>query len=86
MHSTGGDEQDEAFNTLKHKLLHSNVLAFPRYDIPFHIAVDTSSEGTGYMLYQIHPESEFATEATEKERTRIIRFGSKALTKWQSEL
>ena len=78
-----GDEQDEAFNTLKHKLLHSNVLAFPRCDIQFRIAVDTSSEGTGYMLYQIHPESAFTTEATEKERTRIIRFGSKTLTKWQ---
>ena len=77
------DIEQDAFNTLKARLLHSDILAFPRYDIPFHLAVDTSCEGTGYMLYQIHPESEYPKGSSEKERTRVVRFGSKALTKWQ---
>jgi len=76
-------EQQEAFDTLKQRLLTSDILAFPRYDIPFKLAVDTSCEGTGYMLYQIHPENEYPPGTPEKERSRVIRFGSRALTRWQ---
>jgi hypothetical protein len=68
------DEQDKAFRELKRLLLESPVLAFPRYDIEFRLAVDTSSKGVGYMLYQIHPDG----------TSRVVRFGSKGLTKWQS--
>ncbi|WAQ98060.1 POL4-like protein [Mya arenaria] len=30
--------------------------SFPRYDLPFRLAVDTSSHGIGYMLYQVHED------------------------------
>lgn len=68
------DEQQSAFQELKHLLLQSPVLAFPRFDIEFKLAVDTSSKGIGYMLYQKHSDG----------TPRVVRFGSKGLTKWQS--
>jgi hypothetical protein len=40
---------------LKHRLIDSPVLAFPRFDISFYLAVDTSAKGIGYVLYQKHP-------------------------------
>ena len=46
-------EQQTAFDRLKHLLKNSPVLCFPRYDVEFRLAVDTSSHGIGYMLYQI---------------------------------
>ena len=52
----------------------SKALAFPRFDLEFHFAVDTSSKGIGYMLHQIH----------EDEKPRVVRFGSKGLSKWQN--
>ena len=64
---------ENSFQVLKDSLLSSKALAFPRFDIEFHLAVDTSSRGIGYMLYQIH----------EDEKPRIVRFGSKGLSKWQ---
>ena len=45
-----------AFDELKRLLVVSPVLAFPRYDIPFIVSVDTSSKGIGYMLYQLYPD------------------------------
>ncbi|VDI43565.1 Hypothetical predicted protein [Mytilus galloprovincialis] len=47
---------------------------FPRFRLPFILAVDTSSKGIGYMLYQKDPT---------KEKPNIIRFGSKSLSRWQ---
>ncbi|CAC5394520.1 unnamed protein product [Mytilus coruscus] len=65
-------------NRLLRKLKHySPVLAFPKYDLPFYLAVDTSCKGIGYMLYQQH-----STEDSSEE-LRVIRFGSKSLSKWQ---
>ena len=77
------DQLQLAFDNLKDKLLTSDILAFPRFDIPFRLSVDTSCEGTGYMLSQIHPEEEYPRGASEKECTWVVRSGSKALTKWQ---
>jgi hypothetical protein len=34
-------EQENALCELKHRLIDSPVLAFPRFDIPFYLAVDT---------------------------------------------
>ena len=51
----------------------SKALAFPRLDLEFHLAVNTSSKRIGYMLYLIH----------EDEKPRLVRFGSKGLSKWQ---
>lgn len=69
-------EQSVAFDNLKQSLLNSQVLAFPKFDLPFRLAVDTSSRGIGYMLYQIHNDNG-------KETPRVVRFGSKSLSKWQ---
>lgn len=72
-----------AFEKLKHLLLTSNLLAFPRHDLQFRIQVDTSKHGIGYMLYQITPESE-AMGLSQRQRLRVIRFGSKSLNRHQS--
>jgi len=64
----------DAFGNLKQCLVNSTVLAFPRFEIQFRLAVDTSSQGIGYVLYQIHEDGE----------QHVIRFGSKGLSKWQA--
>lgn len=66
-------EQTSAFNELKQLLKNSPVLSFPRYDLEFRLAVDTSCRGLGYMLYQIHEDG----------TSKVIRFGSKGLAQWQ---
>jgi len=56
-------------------LINSDALAYPQFDIEFRLAVDTSSKGSGHMLYQIHEDG----------KPRVVRFGSKGgLTKWQN--
>ena len=70
-------DQDEALNTLKHHVVNSEILSFPRYDIPFRSGVNTSSIGIGYMLYQLDPLDETM-------KPKIIRFGSKSLSPWQN--
>lgn len=72
------DEQECALKNLKTCLLNSDVLAFPRFNIPFYLSVDTSAKGIGYMLYQKHPKSDGKSDDV-----RIIRFGSKSLNHWQ---
>lgn len=62
-----------AFDKLKDLLVNSEALAFPRYDLEFRLAVDTSCKGVGYMLYQIHENNE----------VRVVRFGSKGLNRYQ---
>ena len=78
-----GKEQDAALTKLKESLINSTVLAFPRFDLDFRLGVDTCCRGIGYCLYQVYPEHEFPPNTPEKDRIRIIRFGSKALSKWQ---
>jgi hypothetical protein len=57
-------EQANALCELKHRLIDSPVLAFPRFDIPFYLAVDTSAKGIGYVLYQKHPRNDGTSENT----------------------
>ena len=71
-----------AFDNLKRLLLNSEVLAFPRQDLQYRIQVDSSKNGIGYMLYQMLPLSEVPNKS-ERERVRVIRFGSKSLKKHQ---
>ena len=47
-------EHQVAFDELKCALMNSDALSFPRYDLPFYLAVDKSSKGISYMLYQKH--------------------------------
>ena len=63
----------DAFQTLKTSLCNSQALAFPRFDLEFRLQVDSSSRGIGYMLYQMH----------DADSPRVVRFGSKGLSKWQ---
>ena len=77
------NEQQDAMDKLKQLLINSPVLAFPRYDLMFRLAVDTSSRGIGFMLYQIHPAEDFPPDTPEKERMRVVRFGSKSLKSYQ---
>ena len=55
--------------------MNSDALSFPRYDLPFDLAMDTSSKGICYMLYQKH--------YTNLKNIHVIRCGSKSLAKWQ---
>lgn len=41
----------DAIKTLKEALITSNVLSFPKFDLLFRIAEDTSSRGILYMIY-----------------------------------
>lgn len=71
-------EQEQSFKKLKSLLLkNSEVLAFPRFDLPFYLAVDSFEQGIGYVLYQKHAEKL-------GEKMRVIKFGSKSLIHWQT--
>lgn len=67
-------KHQDALDKLKSLLMNCNVLAFPDFTKTFYLGVDTCSRGIGYMLYQ-------KDESTED--IRVIRFGSKALSRWQ---
>lgn len=62
-----------SFQKLKNILVTSKALAFPWFDLDFHLAVDTISKRIGYMLYQI----------LDNGLPRVIKFGSKGLSQWQ---
>jgi hypothetical protein len=36
--------------------MNSEILSFPRFDLPFVLVVDSSSTGIGYILYQRNPD------------------------------
>ena len=59
-------------------MVRSDALAFPRYYMPFYLAVETFRLGIGYVLYQKYPLDEKATE------DKVACFGSKTLSKWQT--
>ena len=62
-------EQETAFQKLKSLLVSSPILAFPKYNIPFYLAVDTSPKGIGYVLYQ------YQKDDNDIEIRRVIRYG-----------
>ena len=49
-------EQSTAFQNLKFHFVNSDALSFPRFDLPFTLSVDTSSQGIGYMLTRRTPQ------------------------------
>jgi hypothetical protein len=69
-------EQEMSFKRLKNSLMNSEILSFPRFDLPFVLAVDSSSTGIGYILYQRNIDNS-------DDKVQIIRFGSKSLNTWQ---
>lgn len=66
-------EHQRAFDNLKLALINSEALAFPDFKLEFRLAVDTSSRGLGYMLYQISSDC----------IRHVVRFGSKGLNRYQ---
>ena len=46
------NKQQEAFKTLKDKLLHPPALAYADYSLPFKLHTDASNTGLGAVLYQ----------------------------------
>ena len=47
------EDCNKAFQTLKTALITAPVLAFPQFDKPFILAVDSSDESIGYVLSQL---------------------------------
>lgn len=78
----------ECINELKHRLLNSEVLAFPRFDVPFILAVDTSSHGIAYLLYQILPKQDFRAREIQNscDSLWIIRTVSLAEVIWPYQI
>ena len=66
-------ECQEAFDSLKNKLINAPVLAFPDYSRQFIVTTDSSLAGLGFMLSQKDPEG----------IERPVAFGGKALNKHQ---
>ena len=75
-------ECDDAFEALKVSLLDSPALSYPRSDVEYVISVDSSSKGIGYVLYYLLPERE-SHNLSERERVRVIKFGSRTLKSYQ---
>ncbi|XP_050295859.1 uncharacterized protein LOC126735794 [Anthonomus grandis grandis] len=63
-------ECENAFNTIKEKLVSAPVLSCPDFDLPFIIQCDASDFGLGAVLYQVQGDEEHA-----------ICFLSRSLTK-----
>ena len=65
------DEQQNAFDTLKKKLIHAPVLVFPDYNKTFYIATDASNVGIGAVLLQkygnkFHPIAYYSRKLKKK--------------------
>ena len=58
-------------------LVLSPILAFPFDDVRFHLGVDASAKGIGYVLFQYQKNED------DIELRRVIRYGSKSLSRWQ---
>ncbi|KAJ8349066.1 hypothetical protein SKAU_G00276550 [Synaphobranchus kaupii] len=67
-------ECQNAFDTLKHDLLHTVTLAHPDFGKPFILAVDASFDGIGAVISQLQPGEKIA---------RPVAFASKTLSRAQ---
>lgn len=68
-----GTPQQEAFNTIRQKLMSPPILAFPDYSRPFILHTDASMSGLGAVLYQ-------ETDG----REQVIAYASRGLSKSES--
>ena len=63
-----GDDESEAFETIKQKLMSPPILAYADFDKPFILHTDASSHGLGAVLYQI-----------QNNEKRVIAYASRGL-------
>ena len=63
---------DEAFRTLKDKLVSPPILSFPQFDMTFVVDADASQEGIGAVL-------------THQHNGRVIAYASRVLTKMERQ-
>ena len=63
-------ECKDAFNTLKHRLTSSPILAFPRFDVEFTVDCDASGEALGAVLSQTCDGREYAISYASRTLTR----------------
>ena len=66
-----GEEQQNAFESLKHHVTHAPVLAFANFKEPFILHTDASTCGLGAALYQYQADG----------KQRIVAFASRGLNK-----
>ncbi len=69
------DAQRQAFESLKHDLTHTLVLAFPIYKKPLILCTDASSLGVGAVLIQ----------ASESQRPHVVSYASRVLNSAESK-
>ena len=62
---------EDAFQTLKDRLVTAPILAFPDYSLPFELHTDASTKALGYVLLQKYPD----------DTTRVISYGGRTLSK-----
>ena len=56
---TWTEEHDQAFQTLKKKLLEAPILAFPNFELPFIIGTDASETALGAVLFRVIDGTEY---------------------------
>ena len=69
------EEHEKIFQMIKDRINEDTILAIPSTEYPFHIHVDSSNVGTGYILIQQFPEGK-----------RIIPFNSRIFDKAEQKM
>ena len=64
------EECEQAFNSLKEKLVTAPVLVFPNFSVPFQLETDASGSSLGAILSQKQPDGEISSH-----RVRGFRSG-----------
>ena len=83
---TWGQEQQEAFETLKDRLCTAPVLSYPNFESPFILATDASGTGIGAILSQVQNGAErvigYASRQKKTERNRPYQLRNQNFWLW----
>ena len=69
------DEHEKLFQSIKDRISEDTIIAVPSIDYPFHVHVDSSNVGTGFIVIQQFPEGK-----------RIISFNSRVFDKAEQKI